>query len=179
MTQTFTVGARSRLVTSIAWAFLLLGLAGIVSGVIEQASQGAWASALAGRDPATLPPLTRSLLRFLPAVIASGVLLSGAMAVVSLGVLQRLEWARRTFIGLLVVTIAMNLAGLWLQQEFVQLLVDTTRRQAPLPAHAADLFEGVVAAARWMAGLGSAVATLMLAAVIRRLMSPAVRQEFA
>jgi hypothetical protein len=179
MPQTYTVGARSRFVTLVAWMFLLIGVLGIVSGVVEQATQGAWALGLAQRDPALLPPLTRALLRFLPAVIASGVVLSGAMAVCALGLLQRLEWARRAFIALLAVTIAMNLAGLWLQQEFLQLLVDTTRRQAPLPASASEVLDGVVSAARWMAAGATLAATVALASIIRRLLSPAVRQEFA
>jgi hypothetical protein len=101
------------------------------------------------------------------------------MAVCALGLLQRLEWARRTFIALLFVTIAMNLAGLFLQQEFLQLLVDTTRRQTPLPAGANDVFEGVVSAARWMAAGATFAATIVLASIIRRLRLPVVRQEFA
>ena len=73
----------------------------------------------------------------------------------------------------------MDLAGLWLQQEFMHLLVDSALRQATLTQPAADLFGGVVTMARVLAGFLTLVASVALAGIIRRLMSPAVRQEFA
>jgi hypothetical protein len=182
MPQTFSVGARSRFVTGVALATLLLSLVGLVAGVLEQATQVAWAATLAfageaGHGP--LPPATRWLARELPWVIDVGVVLCAAMAVASLGVIQRLEWARRVFIAGLVATAVVALGGLWLQQEFMQLLADTAHRRAPLPAPAGDVLDGLLAAARWLGVGATAVATLLGVAVIRRLGSDAVRQEFA
>ena len=182
MPQTYTVGARSRFVTGIALATLLLSLVGLVAGVLEQATQLAWGATLAfageaGHGP--LPPATRWLARELPWVIDAGVVLCAAMAVASLGLAQRLEWARRVFIAGLVVTAVVALGGLWLQQEFMQLLADTTHRRAPLPSPAADVLDGLLAAARWLGAAAMVGAAVAGVAVIRRLGSDAVRQEFA
>ena len=99
--------------------------------------------------------------------------------VCAFGLLRRIEWARRVFIGLLMVAIGVDLAGLWLQQEFMHLLVDSALRQAALTQSAADVFGGVVTAARVLAGFITLVASVALVGIIRRLMSPSVRQEFA
>jgi len=77
------------------------------------------------------------------------------------------------------VAIGVDLAGLWLQQEFMHLLVDSALRQATLTQPAAELFGGVVTAARVLAGFITLVASAALVGIIRRLMSPSVRQEFA
>ena len=112
-------------------------------------------------------------------VYLSAIALSLAMIVCAVGLLRRIEWARRVFIGLLMVAIAVDLAGLWLQQEFMHLLVDSALRQTTLTQPAADLFGGVVTMARVLAGFLTLVASVALVGIIRRLMSPSVRQEFA
>jgi hypothetical protein len=180
MPQTFTVGSRSRFVSLVACLFLLIGLAGMAAGLIELATQRAWAAALGlAADASDLPVAARWIARELPLVIASGVALSGALAVCALGLLQRLEWARRAFLGLLVLVVVVTLAGGWLQQEFVQLLVDSTHRHAAMPAAAVGVFDGLVTAARWMAAGATAAAILVIAGIARRLASAGVRQEFA
>ncbi len=178
MPQTYNVGSRSRFVTFIAWMFILLGAFACEWAVIQNATQSSWAAQLAG-EKAGLPWLTGMLVRYLPWVFYCAIALSLAMIVCAFGLLRRVEWARRVFIGLLMVAIGVDLAGLWLQQEFIHLLVDSTLHQVALPVQAAELFGGVVTAARLLAGAITVVASVGLVATIRRLMSPAVRQEFA
>ena len=177
MPQTYNVGSRSRFVTFIAWMFILLAGVACEWAVIQNATQSSWAT-LAG-ERGDLPWLTSLLLRYAHWVFSCAIALSLAMMVCAFGLLRRVEWARRVFIGLLMVAIGVDLAGLWLQQEFTHLLVDSTLRQAALTQSAADLFGGVLTAARLLAGLITLVVSLGLAGIIRRLMSPAVRQEFA
>ena len=174
MPQTYNVGSRSRFVTFIAWMFILLAAFACEWAVIQNATQSSWAPAA---DKAAMPWLTGLLLRYLPWVFSCAIALSLATMVCAFGLLRRIEWARRVFIGLLMVAIGVDLAGLWLQQEFMHLLVDSALRQAPQPA--ADLFGGVVTAARVLAGFVTLVASVALVGIIRRLMSPSVRQEFA
>jgi hypothetical protein len=97
----------------------------------------------------------------------------------AVGLLLRLDWARRTFIGLLIVAIVANLLGLWLQQEVVQSVVSNTLSTVAIPQRAMDVFGGFVTAARVMAVLMTLVGCSFLAWIIRRLMSTTVRQEFA
>ena len=177
MPQTYNVGSRSRFVTFIAWMFILLAAFACEWAVIQNATQSSWAPAAAERG--TMPWLTGFLLRYLPWVFSCAIALSLATMVCAFGLLRRIEWARRVFIGLLMVAIAVIFGGLWLQQELVHLLVDPTLHQATLPQQAVELFGGMVTAARLLAGVISLVAGVGLVGIIRRLMSPSVRQEFA
>ena len=177
MPQTYNVGSRSRFVNFIAWMFILLGAFACEWAVIQNASQSSWA-ALSG-DQSSLPRLTGLLMRHANWVFSASIALSLATMVCAFGLLRRIEWARRVFIGLLMVAIVVDLSGLWLQQEFMHLLVDSALRQSTLTPSAADVFGGVVTVARVLAGVITLVASVALVGIIRRLMSPSVRQEFA
>jgi hypothetical protein len=74
------------------------------------------------------------------------------------------------------VAIVADLANLWLQQAFVQSLVHASVPQAVLPR--AALLGGAVTTGQLLAGLVTVLAGVLMAWVIRRLMSPKVRQEF-
>jgi len=177
MPQTYNVGSRSRFVNFIAWMFILLAAFACEWTVIQNATQSSWAT-LAG-DQSSLPWLTGLLMRHATWVFSAAIALSLATLVCACGLLRRIEWARRVFIGLLMVAIGVDLAGLWLQQEFTHLLVDSALRQNALTQPAADLFGGVVTTARVLAGFVTLGASVALVGIIRRLMSPSVRQEFA
>jgi hypothetical protein len=178
MPQTFNVGARSIFVTVTAWVFIVLGALASVSALVQNALVASLAPASDAHLPA-LPLLTSLLLGYLPWVVGTGLVMSLATLASAIGLLLRLDWARRAFIGLLAVAIVANLLGLWLQHEVVQSVVANTLSGAPLPAQAIGVFGGFVTAARVMAVLVTLGACSMLAWIIRRLMSPAVRQEFA
>jgi hypothetical protein len=78
-----------------------------------------------------------------------------------------------------VLAILGNLAGLWLQQELLQSLIDSTLARTTLPREAVGVFGGFATAARAAAVAVSLLACMLLAWVIRRLSSQGVRQEFA
>jgi hypothetical protein len=173
MPITIAVGARSLFVTAIAWLFILLGVVASVSALLQNAML---ASLLPLPAQAGLMGL---LVAKLPWVTGACVVLSLATLASAVGLLLRLDWARRTFIGLLIVAIVANLLGLWLQQELMQAIVDHALSSAALPPKAAGVFGGFVTAARVMAVVVTLGACGLLAWIIRRLMSAAVRQEFA
>ena len=180
MPQTFTVGSRSLFVTLTAWVFIILAALTSASALVQNA---AVASLMPGLQLATernpLPLLTGLLLGYLPWVVGVGLVVSLATLASAIGLLMRLDWARRTFIGLLVVAIMANLLGLWLQQEVVQSVVSSTLNSVAIPAQALGVFGGFVTAARVMAVLMTLVGCALLVWIIRRLMSAGVRQEFA
>jgi hypothetical protein len=180
MPQTYNVGSKSLFVTFTAWVFIVLAALASVSALLQNASI---ASVLPGLtvvgNVQPVPLLTGLLLGYLPWVVGAGLLMSLATLACAVGLLLRLEWARRIFIVLLGLAIVANIAGLWLQQEVLQSLVSSTLQRAPLPPHAADVFGGFVTAARVGAVLLTLAACGLLVWIIRRLMSPAVRQEFA
>jgi hypothetical protein len=180
MPQTYTVGSRSLFVTAIAWVFIILAALTSVSALVQNA---AVASLMPGLQLATernpLPLLTGLLVGYLPWVVGAGLVISLATLASAIGLLMRLDWARRTFIGLLVVAIMANLLGLWLQQEVVESVVSNTLSSVAIPAQALGVFGGFVTAARVMAVLMTLGGCVMLVWIIRRLMSAGVRQEFA
>jgi len=178
MPQTFNVGARSIFVTITAWVFITLAAVTCVSALLQNASIAAWMGPVAG-DVQPLPLLTGLLMGYLPWLVGAGLGVSLATLAAAIGLLLRLDWARRVFIGLLAFAIVANLLGLWLQQEVLQSVVQSTISRAPLPPAAADLFGGFVTATRAMAVAVTLAACALLGWIIRRLMSPAVRQEFA
>ena len=178
MPSTLSVGARSLFVTATAWVFFILAGLTSASALVQNA---AVASLMPGLHLATerhpLPLLTGLLLGYLPWVVGAGLVVSVATLASAVGLLLRLDWARRSFIGLLALAIVANLLGLWLQQEVVQSVVSNTLSSVAIPAQA--VFGGFVTAARVMAVLMTLVGCALLGWIIRRLMSARVRQEFA
>lgn len=178
MPQTFNVGARSLFVTTVAWVFIALSLLAVASAVVQNA---AVASLLPGwrASGAQLPLLTGWLIAYLPWVVGAGLVLSLATLASAIGLLLRLDWARRAFIGLLALAIVANLLGLWFQHEVLQSVVQSTLSRAPLPEQALGVFGGFVTAARAMGVAMTLLACALLGWTIRRLMSASVKQEFA
>ena len=178
MPQTYNVGARSLFVTATAWVFIILALLTSVSALVQNA---AVASLMPGMQVATerLPLLTGLLIGYLPWVVGTGLVMSLATLASAIGLLLRLDWARRSFIVLLAVAICANLLGLWLQHEVVQSVVSNTLSHTAIPQQALGVFGGFVTAARVMAVLMTLVGCAFLGWIIRRLMSATVRQEFA
>jgi hypothetical protein len=180
MPQTLNVGSRSLFVTLTAWLFLVLGALASASAMLQNAVWASGLPAVPGLGTVqTLPLVTGLLLGYLPWVMATGLALSLATMASAAGLLLRLEWARRCFIGLLTLAIAANLLGLWLQHEIVQSVFEATLARAPMPAAAAHVFGGFVTASRAMAAVMTLATCVALGWMIRQLMSPGVRQEFA
>jgi hypothetical protein len=176
MPQTYNVGSRSIFVTLTAWVFIVIALVASASALVRSAEVAALIQPWRG---ASLPVVTGLLVNYLPWMMGAALTVSLAMLACAVGLLMRLEWARRTAIGLVALVIVANLMGLWLQHELVQALVQTTLRGASLPSQVMGLFGGFATAAQLMAMLVTLVGCGLLVWLIRRLMSDAVRQEFA
>ena len=180
MPQTFNVGARSLFVTVTAWVAILLSALVSASALVQNALVASVLPLPAGTaNLPALPLLTHLLLGYLPWVVGTGLLMSLAMLASAIGLLLRLDWARRVFIGVLLVAIVANLLGLWLQHVVVQSVVSNTLSSVAIPARALGVFGGFVTAARVMAVLMTLVGCALLGWIIRRLMSAGIRQEFA
>lgn len=178
MPQVIKVGAPSLFVEATAWAAIVLAVLASSSALVQHAEVDAMLPAWRSGS-GMLTPLARGLLAYLPWVMGVGAVVSVVLLAAAIGLLMRLEWARRTFIGLLGVVIVANLLGLWVQYEVVHALVDGSLPTPGLPANA-DALPGVLAdAPRRMTMAVTLGGCALLAWVIRRLMSDAVRQEFA
>jgi hypothetical protein len=177
MPITIAVGARSLFVTATAWLFILLGVVASLSALVQNAMLASLLPNLSSSP--TVSGLMGLMINYMPWVVGTSLVMSLATLASAIGLLLRLDWARRTFIGLLVVAIVANLLGLWLQQEMMQSVVSRTLGSVALPPQALGVFGGFVTAARVMAVVVTLGACGLLAWIIRRLMSAGVRREFA
>jgi hypothetical protein len=179
MPQTYSVGSRSVFVDLTAWvAIVLAALVSVVAGL-----QHAEASSMLPQWQLNAPPdaahVGAGLMHYLPRALAAAAVLSLLLVAASVGLLLRLDWARRVFIGLLGLAMAAHLFGLWLQHAVVRALVHGTLAQGGLPVEAAGRFDGLAMATQVMGLVLTLAACALLAWVMRRLMSEPVRQEFA
>lgn len=176
MPITIAVGARSLFVTATAWLFILLGVVASLSALVQNAMLASLLPTLSSSP--TVSGLMGLMIDYMPWVVGTGLVMSLATLASAIGLLLRLDWARRTFIGLLVVAIVANLLGLWLQQEMMQSVVSRTLGSVALPPQALGVFGGFVTAARVMAVVVTLGACGLLGWIIRRLLSAGVRREF-
>jgi hypothetical protein len=180
MPQTFNVGSRSLFVSVTAWVFIVLGGVASALALIQGAATASLLPGFAlGLDARPLQGLAGLLAAHMPWVAGATLALSIATLAAAIGLLLRLEWARRAFIVVVVLAMVANLAGLWLQQELLQGLIDHTLSRTPLPREAAGVFGGFAAAARAAAVALSVFTCVLLAWIIGRLNTQSVRQEFA
>lgn len=128
------VGAPSRSVTALGWTFTALGAMVPVALVLPELRLSAWA-------------------------VAAIAMLATLFAVSGVGLLQRMDWARRTFIALLGGTVLLLALALWPQWQWLR-----TAASIEIPL---------------VALLGSLALSAVLVWAIRRLVSPRVRREFA
>jgi len=180
MPQTFNVGSRSLFVSITAWVFIVLGAAASTLALIQGAATASLLPSFGfGFDARPLRGFAGLLASHVPWVAGVALALSIATLAAAIGLLLRLEWARRAFMVVVVLAIVANVAGLWLQQELLQGLIDHTLSRAPLPREAAGVFGGLATAARAGALTLSLLTCLLLAWIIGRLNTASVRQEFA
>jgi hypothetical protein len=180
MPQTFNVGSRSLFVSVTAWVFIALGVAASALALIQGAATASLLPGIAlGLDARPLQGFAGLLAAHVPWVTGVALALSIATLAAAIGLLLRLEWARRAFIVVVMLAMVANLAGLWLQQELLQGLIDQTLSRTPLPREAAGVFGGFAAAARAAAVALSMLTCVLQAWIIGRLNTQMVRQEFA
>lgn len=179
MPQTFYVGSRSPFVTCIACSFIVVALLASASALIQAAEVDSVLPQWRLAGATAMPGATALLLKYLPWLMAVGVLVSVALLACAIGLLMRQEWARRLAIGALALAIAANLGGLWLQHQVVHALVRLTLKTSAISPSAIDLFGGFATATQVMTVLFTFAVCIGLGWTIRRLMSDPVRQEFA
>jgi len=180
MPQTFNVGSRSLFVSVTAWVFIVFGAVASALALVQGAATASLLPGFGfGFEVKPLQGMAGLLAAHLPWVAGAALALSIATLAASIGLLLRLEWARRAFIVVVLLAIVANLAGLWLQQELLQGLIDHTLSHSPLPREAAGVFGGFATAARAAAVVLSVATCLLLGWIIQRLNTQSVRQEFA
>ena len=105
-------------------------------------------------------------------------LLSVITLVAAIGLLQRRDWARRLFIGLMVFAIAYQLLGLLAQWWFLGAMQQTLPMPANAPAQFAHGMRNFMLAVQVMSAIMAAGLSVLFGWIIKRLHSAAIRHEF-
>lgn len=174
-----TLPARSSFVTVVAWIFIILaGFATLISVLqnimvhtVFSADQMQEAMNAAKVQQPSIPPAFAFMFGNLKLFFAAFLILSVAMLTSSIGLLRRKNWGRVMFIALLAFGIAWSVGGLVLQY-FVIGAMESQPAGAPEFRSFANvmlIFSSVIA-------IGVAV---LFGWIIKRLVSPTIRQEFA
>jgi hypothetical protein len=172
MTQTLRVGSRSPFITAAA-------VAAIVLMVFAAPVVATWGDSVS-EALARLLPLWRAWILPTAQWWSAGVaVLVGATLTGSIGLLMRLEWARRLFVAALALWFCLALAGSWLNQEVIGVVVQQSLSHTALPAAVAGTVDGLGVALRVLAAVVNLGLCALLVWTMAKLGSRPIRQEFA
>jgi hypothetical protein len=176
--------ARSTFVTVVAWIFIALdGMAALISLAqnivvnalfpFDQLREGMAKAEGAGR----LPPWFASVFEHIRPLLLAMLIYVLIKLVAAIGLLNRQNWARLVFIGLLALGILWSLVGIVLQQFFIASMLTI-----PLPPKAPRDFDAMMQGALIVIRVVSAVFAIgfavLYAWMIRKLVSPPIVAEF-
>lgn len=176
--------ARSSFINALGWIFVCLGALATLVGVLQNVmfqlvllpnmQQQLAAQPLPPDMPASMGWIFTHMIWFFRAFL----LLSIITLVAAIGLLQRRDWARRLFIGLMVFAIAYQLLGLLAQWWFLGAMQHTLAIPAGAPAQFAHGMRDFMLAVQVMSAIMAAGLSVLFGWIVKRLHSPAIRHEF-
>lgn len=176
--------APSSFITALGWIFVCLGalatLVGVLQNVMFQLAflpnmqQQLAAQPLPPDMPASMGWIIGHMIWFFRAFL----LLSVITLVAAIGLLQRRDWARRLFIGLMVFAIAYQLFGLLAQWWFTGTMQQTMAIPAGAPAQFAHGMRDFMLVVHVLSAIMATCFSVLFGWIIKRLHSPATRYEF-
>jgi hypothetical protein len=180
---------KSTFVTVVAWIFIILsGFATFIS-LLQNLMVGfmprdmfdtAMQDSTFGR---VIPPAGRFMFSHLQLVVVCVLILTALMLAASIGLLQRRNWARLVFIGLLGFGIVYNLAGLVLEQSMLssmtsQFPLDSAFRADSTFRSTAQQFDQMMAGFRVVMYVVTIGFAALFGWIIAKLVSRPIREEF-
>jgi hypothetical protein len=177
-TEVHTTAIRSSFVTVVAWIFIVLSGFGTLISVAQNImihtlfDTSEMERALQAPAPG-VPPVAMFMASHMTLWFGAFLLVSALMLAASIGLLLRRNWARLTFVALMVLAIAWNLGGLVLQFAMFSSMQDTFA-QAP---GAPDMKPFFIAMA-FVSVLFALTFSGVFGWIAKRLLSPSVAAEF-
>ena len=164
----------SSFVTALAWTSILVSAFGTFSSFVQLVLAKVLftdeivqqLSAIAADDP-----VAQAMAEWIPRLPMLSFLGFVAMVislVASIGLLKRIEWARKVFIALLVLGIASNIGVFFLQERMMALV--TVGGDASV--------DGLLRTTRILTGVLTVMLSVLLGWLAKRLMAPAIVAEF-
>jgi len=170
-----TPAPQSKFVTSLAWTSIIVSALGTFSSFVQLLlAKLLFTDEVVQQLTAAAPddPLVQAMATWIPRLPMLSFLSFVAMAislVASIGLLKRIEWARKLFIALLVLGIASNIGVFFLQQHMTALVAG---------GDGDAMVDQMLRTTRIMMGLLTVVLSVLLAWLAKRLMAPAIVAEF-
>jgi hypothetical protein len=180
---------RSTFVTVLAWIFIgLTGFASLISLMQNLMLQLIFVPLMQQQHahmsqnlPPNMPAHMAWMFDHVIWIFRVFLLLSLSVLVAAIGLLWRKEWARKLFIGLMAFGIFYQIAGLFFQWWYMSAVFD----HLPMPpnpkpdaAQMMQVMQGFMSVIRIFSALMSVGMIILLGWIIRKLISPPIRQEF-
>lgn len=179
---------RSTFVTVVAWIFIILsGFATVISLLqnlmVRFMPRDMIDSAMQDSTFRVMPPAARFMFSHLQLLVLCALILTALMLAASIGLLQRRNWARLVFIGLLGLGIIYNLAGLVLQQSLMssmttQFSLDSASSADSTLRSTAQQFDQMMAGIRVVMYVVTIGFVALFGWIIAKLSSRPIREEF-
>jgi hypothetical protein len=177
-----SVAPRSSFVTSLAWTFIVLAGFATAISVLQNVMinlmfpteeiRGAMREAHGSQ---AVPPFAAFMFEHFRLLVASFLVVSVLTLVSAIGLLKRMNWARIIFIGLMVLGVVWNLAGIFIPYFMVSSF-------PPIPDTAPHEFQdNFQLLTKIMIGFTTAIAivfAVLFAWLAKRLMSADIKREF-
>lgn len=128
------------------------------------------------RSGVAMPALFDAIFHHIRLIIFLFFLASLTTFLTAIGLLNRKSWARLVFIGILVLSIAWNVAGLVLQQVMVSSM--PTMNVPNAPADFDTAMQGMMIGIRVFSAIFAIGFSVLFGWMIKRLISPAIAAEF-
>jgi len=181
------VPLRSSFVTVVAWIFIVFsGFATLIGALqnlmIRSMPFDQLNSVLQDSTAAQLPAPARVMFSHFQLIFLASFLLSLLTLISSIGLLRRRNWARLTFMGLLICGIIYMIGGLFVQQSFMSSFEASFRAAAPQDSvfrANSQQFASMFAAMRVFMIVFSLGIAALFGWIVARLSSARVRAEFA
>ena len=173
------ITTRSTFVTVVAWIFIVLSgfmtAISILQNIMIQTvfNRPEMERALHSQPPPGTPPFATFMSAHFQLFFFAFLIVSVATLVSSIGLLNRKNWARLVFVGLLVLGIVWNLGGMVLQFATFSSMQDSFVSQPGFPDMKPFFIAIVVVSV-----LFAVVVSGLFGWVVKRLLSPAVAAEF-
>jgi hypothetical protein len=172
--------ARSTFVTALAWVLIAVSGFGAFISLMQAVmlififpSEHFW-NAPAPHGVQNIPPLVQFLSSNVQYFFLAFWLLTALTLVSSIGLLRRKNWARLTVVGIFGLGVVWNLGGIWLQWR----MFSPTELPAKAPADFTREMETMMTVMRVATTIFAVAVAVLLAWLIRRLVSPRIRREF-
>lgn len=178
--------ARSAFVTVVAWIFIALDGMGLFISLLQNIVVNTVFSfdrlheaEMQAQSKMHVPPFFFWIFGHIRLFLGIFLIWTLIKFVSAIGLLRRQNWARLVFIGFLALGIAWNIAAIVLQQFFVSSMLTAMPPPPNAPKNFNEVMQGMLIGIRVFSAIFAIGFSVLLAWMIKKLLSPVIVAEFA